>query len=245
MKRTIAGTVITLAAAAAIALVGAAPAHAADEIVTDTPDAPIGIDFGSFTRDLAVASSGPVVAVSVSVDIEQSSSDVCPAPVEVSSHYPGETGAFLTAPDGTRITLIRPADYNVTPFVLGSYIEYYEGTPVRAVTTFTPTATVPIGSDNGGIPITGTYIPAEGSLADFVGLEANGIWQLEIADSVGGDAKCYYGASLVITLADPAPAATLPPLGADLGWSAPAAGIALGVILLGAAVVVVRRRQVQ
>ena len=183
--------------------------------------------------------------MSVSVDIEQSSSDVCPAPVEVSSHYPGETGAFLTAPDGTRITLIRPADYNVTPFVLGSYIEYYEGTPVRAVTTFTPTATVPIGSDNGGIPITGTYIPAEGSLADFVGLEANGIWQLEIADSVGGDAKCYYGASLVITLADPAPAATLPPLGADLGWSAPAAGIALGVILLGAAVVVVRRRQVQ
>lgn len=211
--------------------------------VTDTPSAPIVVDDGSVIRDLAVAATGPVVSVSVSVDIEQSSSESCPAPVEVNSHYPGETGVFLTSPDGTRITLIRPADYDATPFVPGSYIEYYEGTPVRAVTTFTPTATVPIGSDNGGIPFTGTYIPADGSLADFVGLEANGIWQLEIVDSVGGDAKCYYGATLAITLAAPAPAAVLPGTGADVRWTTPAAGIALAVILLGSAALVARRRQ--
>ncbi len=58
----------------------------------------------------------------------------------------------------------------------------------------------------------------------------------------GGDAKCYYGATLAITLA--APAAALPGTGADTGWSTPVAAIALAVILLGSAALVVRRRRV-
>ena len=107
MKRILAGTLVTITAAAAFALTGAVPASAAEETVTDTPSAPVVVDHTSIARDLVVASTGTVVSVSVTVDIEQTSTEVCPAPSGDFTHFASELGVALVAPDGTAITLIR------------------------------------------------------------------------------------------------------------------------------------------
>lgn len=200
-----------VAATAVLMLTGTAAAHADTvETVTDEPGAPISIDSASIDRPLVVSASGPVTSVEITLTLEQSSSESCPAPATSSLHYPEETGAVLTSPEGTSVSLILPYDYSTGAYRPGSYVSSYSGLPVTATTTFTSDATDVVGTTNAGIPEDGTFLPAAGSMADFAGEEAAGSWILTVMDVGGLDSTCYIGASLTVTVPDePTPAPVL------------------------------------
>jgi subtilisin-like proprotein convertase family protein len=75
---------------------------------------------------------------------------------------------YLVSPDGTRVELSTDNG--------GTGHDYIE-------TLFDDDSTNLITA--GSAPFTGTYKP-EGSLADFIGVPANGVWQLEITDDENG-----------------------------------------------------------
>lgn len=202
-----------LLSAGALALVGTAPAHAATtETVTDTQAAPIAVDDTTIDRSLTIAAAGPVTSVELALTFEHSRIESCPAPADTGYMYPAETGAVLTSPDGTAVTLIQAVDFTVVPFIEGSYTPSVNGTAQAVTVTFTADATDIVGTTNGGIPESGTFLPASGSMNDFAGLDAAGDWTLTIVDSAGLDATCYIGASLTVEVGAPPAldAATLP-----------------------------------
>ena len=89
--------------------------------------------------------------------------------IDITHTWDGDLDIFIVSPLGTRVELTTGN---------GSLNDNYQ------VTTFDDAATQTITS--GSAPFNGTYQP-EGLLSDLNGEDLNGIWTLEVTDTVGGD----------------------------------------------------------
>jgi subtilisin-like proprotein convertase family protein len=90
----------------------------------------------------------------------------------------GQLDAHLISPAGTRVELFTGVGGNTSNFILTSLDD-------EAATSIT----------TGTGPFEGSYQP-EGSLADFDGENANGVWSLEVADSTAGTEGWFFGWAL-------------------------------------------------
>lgn len=180
-----------IAALALIAgsLVIAAPAVAADYTFIDTPsDGPVLVDSSTATRTISVNGVGMITSVTITLDFHKIDGSACAAP-DSGSAYSDEIGFSLESPAGTTVVLINT--YPNTP----TYSNWGAAAP-RVQVTLDDTAAAAVGA--GGAPETGTFTPAQ-PLSAFAGENPNGIWTLNVTDSVGADPLCYYGASLTVS----------------------------------------------
>ncbi|WP_234986684.1 Ig domain-containing protein [Demequina sp. NBRC 110055] len=193
MSRTL--SPLTAIAAATAAMVALAPAASAASLgVDDVPDnAPLEIDDGSTTRSFGVATAGVVTHASITLDF-QKTDDPC-LPPDDGEPYFQEIKAVLESPAGTSVVLID--DDRGAP----SYGDV-DVPGERVQVTLDDEASAAVGSTDSGIPVSGTFRPAE-PLAAFDGEQAAGTWLLTLSDTSGSDPLCYYGATLDLDILEP------------------------------------------
>jgi len=104
--------------------------------------------------------------------------------LDITHTFDGDLDVFLLSPAGTVVELFTD--------VGGAGDDFID-------TVLSDTATEPIATATA--PFTGTFSP-EGSLADFFGETAQGIWTLEITDDASGDDGTLDGWELTLTVAD-------------------------------------------
>ena len=168
-------------ATALIAAASAPAAHAATEIVSDTPAAVMSIDSSFEDRSLTAVNDGVIEKVSVAIDF-QKSGETCS--YVANNPFVSEIALRLMSPTGTEVVLVGS----------GGYIAE---SSERVQVTFDDDAATVVG----GAPTTGTFRPVQ-PLAAFAGETAAGNWTLRVADTVGADPLCYYGATLFVVTVD-------------------------------------------
>ena len=174
----------------------------------DVDEAVSGIDFGNLAYTTRVSTDTPMSlqdgknaarpgVTTSTIDVSGLSNILdLNVTVDISHSYVGQLSATLIAPDGTPVELFGNVGGSGDNFT---------------ATTFDDDAVLPIAS--GTAPFTATFHP-EGSLADFNGLNASGIWTLEIVDNAKGDTGTLDSWSLQIAAYEPSP--NVPPV-ADAG----------------------------
>ncbi len=137
--------------------------------------------------------------------------------------FANEIGFALRSPGGTNVSLIENNGDN-EDYETGNFETFASGGSNfdRIVTTFDDA-----GAALGSAPASGVFAP-EGSLGDFAGESALGVWEFFIEDDVGLDPIGVYSVRLDVTVSDGAPVPVPAPLvlmGLGLGLLAGARGI--------------------
>lgn len=243
MRRRMIAVLSALALGIGGSLLVASPAIAVDFNFVDTPaPAPTIVDATTLPRTIAVSGVGTIADVNVTLDF-QKVGETCDAP-GTSWPFTGEIEFSLVSPAGTVVTLIQ--SYSPGP-------ETYSGDGNQRVqVTLDDSAAQPVGVN--GIPETGAFLPVQ-PLGAFLGEDPNGDWILNVADTVGSDPLCYFGATLTIsdgtTPPGPNPPAPTPPTQVSTAASGGidntriAAGVAVFGAIAAASVLALRRRQAE
>ena len=149
---------------------------------------PFAVDGGTQTSTIAVSGVGTLSEVSVTITFEKISGSLSDCPTMGNSPdnvFNREIFFSLTSPAGTSLVLVKDQSSTQT------YTGWRYGGVVDV--TFSPTATTVVG---GNKPVSGTFIPAGGSMTVFQSEDADGTWTLEAGDTAGGDPLCILGWSL-------------------------------------------------
>lgn len=131
--------------------------------------------------------------MTVNLGAEATISDISIA-LQIVHSYDSDLKASLVSPSGTRIQLFRKVGDDDNNF--GSAWN----PNVSTWTVFSDDADMDIA--DGKAPFIGSYRPM-GALANFRGEDANGVWKLEITDSVNNDEGYLYGWQLQLDVESP------------------------------------------
>ena len=155
-------------------------------------------DFSSFADTQAVVNA----VISVTFSKCSASTDANGCSGDGGSPFNNEIGLALIAPTGEFVSLVENNSDNEL-FETGNFETFVQGTGNFNLITI---VFDDLGASLGSTPSSGTFAP-EGSLSDFIGLNANGTWRLFFEDDVGADALVFHTATLTLTTRDvPVPA---------------------------------------
>jgi len=170
------------------------------EDLTSTIDGVVIVDAStdSVSPGFFIPAGDQILNVSVEANISSSSGSINPDGTVVSnggSSFLNELSLTLTSAEGTTVELISANTYTSGPNSQ-EFIDF----------TFSDTGTAQSDATLGS----GTFAPTLGSLSDFNGETASGLWTLTIGDSVNADPKSLNSYSITIeTGAIPEPSSTL------------------------------------
>lgn len=157
------------------------------------------VDAGSFDRTVNVAGVGTISDVRIAIDFSKCD-DPNPGPAATGCTGGGfsfnrEIEFRLTSPDATSVFLVTPDTYSgQTP---GD----------RVLVLFDDDAATQVG---GSLLLDGVFSPV-GSLADFIGENADGVWTLRVLDDTGADPLQFYSFTLCINEQGECAGVTQPP----------------------------------
>ena len=195
-----------------LALTLSTPAYAATETLSENLPVPITVDGSQTVRDFTSTTAGTVSDVTVMVDFMAHDGDDCALPTSGGYSFPGELDIQLISPTGTVVDIVQ--SWVTTHSNHGTYTGY-TAAPSRVQVVFDDSAATAVGAPGNEAPTTGTFRPVE-PLSAFQGEDAAGVWQLVFADASISQAKCYYGASLMLKTADAiAPVAPTKPVAVE------------------------------
>lgn len=191
--RRIAATAAALALAASVFAI-ATPASAATSARTDNVgmQSVITVMNGLVNRPITVDDPGRVTDITVRVDFRKVS-QTCAGPGTGSANST-ELGFGLTSPSGTIIRLVNEQNNGKRPSYSNNSSTSAAG---RVSVLFDDDASTAVGSTNNGLPVSGTFRPAD-PLSTFDGEPAAGQWLLSPIDMGYNFPLCYYGATLTI-----------------------------------------------
>jgi len=205
----------------ATALVLTAAATPASALATSASDATFAsLDASSQTRTLTITEGGVVADIAIDLVFQQVR-ETCAAPdggSTTNGAYPQDMQYRLTSPAGTTVTLISSSTTE-TSTAGASYSAVTPTSPPQVAVRLERGGAPVVGSTNGGIPVSGTFTPAQ-SLDAFVGEQAAGDWVLTISDAFSLSPHCYSSATLQIDATPTLASGALPPGVVGVAYSA-------------------------